>query len=46
VPVRDAADEVRAAIAVHAPTARFSLAQARAALPRLKSAAVRMAALL
>ena len=46
VPVRDAQGTVRAAIAVHAPTARYSLAQARAALPRLKDAAGKMAALL
>jgi DNA-binding IclR family transcriptional regulator len=46
VPVRDEAGTVRAAIAVHAPTARFSLAQARAALPKLKSAAARMGSLL
>jgi DNA-binding IclR family transcriptional regulator len=37
---------VRAAIAVHAPTARFNLSQAKAALPKLKAAALRMAALL
>lgn len=46
VPVRDATGAVRAAIAVHAPTARFSLAQARAALPKLKAAATRMGPLL
>ena len=46
VPVRDAVGDVRAAIAVHAPTARFSLAQAKAALPRLTAAATRMTQLL
>jgi DNA-binding IclR family transcriptional regulator len=46
VPVRDEAGTVRAAIAVHAPTARFNLSQAKAALPKLKAAALRMAALL
>ncbi|MFO1219417.1 MAG: IclR family transcriptional regulator [Burkholderiaceae bacterium] len=46
VPVRDESGTVRAAIAVHAPTARFSLAQARAALPKLKAAAQKMGPLL
>lgn len=46
VPVRDAQGRVRAAIATHAPTARLSLEQARAALPALRSAAQRMAPLL
>ena len=46
VPVRDAEGGVRAAIAVHGPTARLSLAQARAALPALRHAAQRMGPLL
>ena len=46
VPVRDAAGEVRAALAVHAPTARMSVAQAAERLPALHAAARRMAALL
>jgi len=46
VPVRDAEGRVRAAIAVHGPTARLSLAQARAALPALRHAAERMGPLL
>ncbi|TPG26430.1 IclR family transcriptional regulator [Variovorax guangxiensis] len=46
VPVRNAAGVVRAAIAVHAPTARMSLEQARAQLEALKTAAARMGSLL
>ena len=46
VPVRDAHGEVRAAIAVHAPTARMSLDKALARLPALQTAAARMGALL
>ena len=46
VPVRDAAGEVRAGIAVHAPMARLSVAQARDHLPALHAAAARMARLL
>jgi DNA-binding IclR family transcriptional regulator len=46
VPVRDGSGAVRAAIAVHAPTARMSLRQATAALPRLRVAAAKMEALL
>lgn len=46
VPVRDAQGEVRAAIAVHAPTARMSLDEAIARLPALQRAATRMGALL
>ncbi|WP_088278366.1 IclR family transcriptional regulator [Ideonella sp. A 288] len=46
VPVHDAQGQVRAAIAVHAPTARLSLAQAEASLPSLKAAARRMGGLL
>ena len=46
VPVRDAAGEVRAALAVHAPTARLSLATAAERLPALHAAARRMSALL
>lgn len=46
VPVRDAEGRVRAAIAVHAPTARMSLAQAEAQLPALHAAAQRMSGLL
>ena len=46
VPVRDAAGEVRAAIAVHAPAARLPLEQALLRLPALQAAAQRMSALL
>ncbi len=46
VPVRGELGQVRAAIAVHAPTARMGLREARAALPKLRAAAARMAALL
>jgi IclR family acetate operon transcriptional repressor len=46
VPVRDAAGTVRAALAVHAPSARMSLAQAIERLPALRAAADRMAGLL
>lgn len=46
VPVRDADGHVRAALAVHAPSARMNLAQALERLPALHAAAARMAALL
>jgi DNA-binding IclR family transcriptional regulator len=46
VPVRDAAGEVRAALAVHGPVARLSIEQAMHRLPALHAAAARMAALL
>ncbi|RYF83487.1 MAG: IclR family transcriptional regulator [Comamonadaceae bacterium] len=46
VPVRNAAGQVRAAIAVHAPTARMSLQDALSRLDALKAAAARMGALL
>ena len=46
VPVRDAAGAVRAAIALHAPTARMSLRAAIAKLPLLRNAAAKMSALL
>ena len=46
VPVRDDNGVTRAAIAVHAPTARMSLAQALHTLPALHAAAVRMRTLL
>lgn len=46
VPVLGAAGETRAAIAVHAPTARMTLDDAVAHLDALKAAAGRMAALL
>jgi IclR family acetate operon transcriptional repressor len=46
VPVRNAAGVVRAAIAVHAPTARMSLEDARGQLDALKTAAARMGTLL
>ena len=46
VPVRDAAGQVRAAIAVHAPVARMSLDQATARLQAFKETARRMARLL
>lgn len=46
VPVRNGAGEVRAALAVHAPTARMSLADALSRLEALKAAAERMGRLL
>ncbi len=46
VPIRDASGDVRAALAVHAPTARLSLAQAEARVPALHAAAARMSRLL
>ncbi len=46
VPVRDAAVEVRTALAVHAPVARLSLKQALQPLPAMHQAAERMGALL
>lgn len=46
VPVLDSHGRPRAAIAVHAPTARMSLAQARETLPFLHAAAARMRTLL
>ena len=46
VPVRDEAGRVRAAIALHAPTARMSLAEAQRQLPALRAAAGRMGRLL
>lgn len=46
IPVRDTAGEVRAALAVHAPTARMPLEKALQRLPALHSAAERMKALL
>jgi len=46
VPVRDREGEVRAALAVHAPTARMSVAVALERLPALQAAARRMGALL
>lgn len=46
VPVRDRRGEARAAIAVHAPTARMSLDDAIARLPALRAAAERMGPLL
>lgn len=46
VPVRNAAGAVRAAIAVHAPTARMSLDEALAQLDALEAAAQRMGTLL
>jgi IclR family acetate operon transcriptional repressor len=46
VPVRDRRGEMRAAVAVHAPTARLSLEQAITRLPALQAAAARMGALL
>lgn len=46
VPVRDAAGEARAAVALHAPTARMSLAQARRHLPALQAAAANLGRLL
>jgi IclR family transcriptional regulator, acetate operon repressor len=46
VPVRDAQRVTRAAIAVHAPTARLSIDGALALLPALQAAAARMGGLL
>lgn len=46
VPVRDRGGEVRAAMAVHAPVARMSLAQMLEHLPALREAASRMTELL
>ncbi len=46
VPVRGALGLVRAAVAVHAPSARLSVADALARLPALNRAAARLAALL
>ena len=46
VPVRDAGGTVRAAIAVHAPTARMNLRAAVAKLAAMKAAAATMGALL
>jgi DNA-binding IclR family transcriptional regulator len=46
VPVRNAAGQVRAAIAVHAPTARLSLKDALKRIDALKAAAARMTPLL
>ena len=46
VPVHDSQGQARAAIAVHAPSARMSLRAAEATLPKLRAAAGRMAGLL
>ncbi|WP_062366063.1 IclR family transcriptional regulator [Variovorax paradoxus] len=46
VPVRDAAGQVRAALAVHAPTARMSMEEAVKRIDALKAAAERMGTLL
>ena len=46
VPVKDAAGAVRAAIALHAPTARMSLRAGLARLPALRRAAAKMGKLL
>jgi IclR family transcriptional regulator, acetate operon repressor len=46
VPVRDASGPARAAIALHAPSARLSLAEAQRQLPALRAAAGRMGSLL
>jgi IclR family acetate operon transcriptional repressor len=46
VPVRDAAGAVRAALAVHAPTARMSMEDALKRIDALKAAALKMSALL
>ena len=46
VPVRDASGRARAAIALHAPSARLSLAEAQQRLPALRAAAAQMGALL
>jgi DNA-binding IclR family transcriptional regulator len=46
VPVRDGSGRARAAIALHAPSARLSLAEAQRKLPALRAAAARMVDLL
>jgi len=46
VPVRDAAGAVRAALAVHAPTARMSMDDAIGRIDALKAAAQKMSGLL
>jgi len=46
VPVRDASGRTRAALALHAPSARMSLAEAQRRLPALRAAAQRMSGLL
>ena len=46
VPVRDTRGRARAAIALHAPTARLSLTDAQRQLPALRAAAAQMSALL
>lgn len=46
VPVRDGQGQLRAALAVHAPSVRMSVADAIARLPALQAAARRMGALL
>ena len=46
VPVRDASGRTRAAIALHAPSARLSLAEAQRHLPALRAAAAQRATLL
>lgn len=46
VPVRDAGNSVRAAIAVHAPSGRMTMEQALAQLPAMHAAAARMRELL
>jgi DNA-binding IclR family transcriptional regulator len=46
VPVRDDSGRVRAALAVHAPSARMSIEQALQRLPAMTAAALRMGRLL
>jgi DNA-binding IclR family transcriptional regulator len=46
VPVLDQQDQVRAALAIHAPRSRLSLEQAQSRLPALRAAAKRMRKLL
>ena len=46
VPVHGACGQVRAAVALHAPTARMSLTEAKRQLPALKAAALRLGRLL
>ena len=46
VPVKDAQGQTRAAIAIHAPSARMSIDDAIARLPALQAAAARIAELL
>jgi DNA-binding IclR family transcriptional regulator len=46
VPVRDAGGRARAAIALHAPSARMQLAEAQRQLPALRAAAAQMSVLL